>query len=734
MPRSNPSNAESTRDVAARLYIVESNALQHAATLAKDPSLAVRREVALALRDVPLAQCQDITLDLAKGYDQKDRWYLEALGTACTNKESKVYPLLLKELGNPDSTQWSERFAEIAWRLHPPSTFIAFRNRAMDARLSLADRKAALTALGFIATKGAAMAMVYLAEKGGDDIRPLAKWWLYNRGSHVWSEFSDQMKGLNEKPNQLKPDQDYKAPIDGPEITKLDLKEILSLQGDAVRGKAHVARCYMCHQIDGQGVDFGPVLEGWGKGNSREVIATALIEPGKDIAHGFEAAEITTKDGHTIQGFVLFAGGSYIIKVFGGGEVSIPRKLITDTKPMERSLMMSAGQLGMQAQEVADIVAYLKEGAPVADTASPSAPEAKAKAMPAPAATAPKPTVFKKAKPRNNDPLLDPFANPVDNPALPRVLIVGDSISIGYTTGVRKLLDGKANVHRVEGNCRWSAYGVNHIDEWLGESQWDVIHFNFGLWDWYGWAQDTKATPKSYAQSLDQIVTRLKQTNAKLIFAVTTPPCVGPEKKVKITITEDRAREFNDAAIAVMEKHGVQINDLYSLIGDQRSDYRNAENDVHYNNEGKELLAARVSEVIEKALPSKKSSGKTADIWRHEVSKDRKRFLFIAGDTKHRHGVHEYRAGSMLLANALNESGLAVEARVHWYGWPEDESIFDGVDTCIIYAGGGGELGEKYAVLDRKVEAGMGIMFMHYTGFTLPKNSSVPREFSNARS
>ena len=97
-----------------------------------------------------------------------------------------------------------------------------------------------------------------------------------------------------------------------------------------------------------------------------------------------------------------------------------------------------------------------------------------------------------------------------------------------------------------------------------------------------------------------------------------------------------------------------------------------------------------------------------------QSTKDIKNILFIAGDTKHRHGFHEYKAGSILLANALNKSGLPVSAKVHWYGWPEDESIFNDVNACIIYADGGGEFGEKYAFLDQKIKTGMGIMFMHY--------------------
>lgn len=213
------------------------------------------------------------------------------------------------------------------------------------------------------------------------------------------------------------------------------------------------------------------------------------------------------------------------------------------------------------------------------------------------------PAAYGQEQASRRDPFTDPFANPVDQPGLPRVLIVGDSISIGYTPRVRKLLDGKANVHRPNTNCRWSAFGDEHIEEWVGDSKWDVIHFNFGLWDWYGWSQPVKATPESYAKSLDSIVTKLKKTNAKLIFGMTTPPCVGPEKKVKLVISEEQAKQFNDAAREVMKKHGVQIDDLYAVIGQDRAKYQSGENDVHYTEEGRDLLAAQVAKAIEAALP-----------------------------------------------------------------------------------------------------------------------------------
>ena len=302
---------------------------------------------------------------------------------------------------------------------------------------------------------------------------------------------------------------------------------------------------------------------------------------------------------------------------------------------------------------------------------------------------------------KQQDPFVHPFANPAPNPELPQVLIIGDSISIAYTPTVRNLLKGDAQVHRPTTNCRWSAFGVKEIDKWVGLKKWDVIHFNFGLWDWYGWKQKEKATPKSYAQNLQEIVDKLRKTGARLIFGSTTPPCLKKEKSSKIFVSIETAQSFNQKAEEVMVNNGVTLNDLFATIGQKRPAYQKADNDVHYTKEGTKVLAAAVASAIRKALPKKKGTSL-------------KSVLFIAGNTKHRHGFHEYRAGSILLADALNMSDLPVDAKVHWYGWPEDESIFDGVDACIIYADGGGEFGEKYEFLQKKVQAGMGIMFMHY--------------------
>ncbi len=73
---------------------------------------------------------------------------------------------------------------------------------------------------------------------------------------------------------------------------------------------------------------------------------------------------------------------------------------------------------------------------------------------------------------------------PVEDVAgLPRILVIGDSISIGYTLPTRALLKGKANLHRIPTNGGPTTKGLAEIDKWLGKSKWDLIHFNWGLHD-----------------------------------------------------------------------------------------------------------------------------------------------------------------------------------------------------------------------------------------------------------
>lgn len=174
-----------------------------------------------------------------------------------------------------------------------------------------------------------------------------------------------------------------------------------------------------------------------------------------------------------------------------------------------------------------------------------------------------------------------------DDPKLPRVLLIGDSVSRGYTQAVRKALAGKANVHRAPANCGPTASGIKNIEVWLGSGQWDFIHFNFGIHD--------RNTPLAdYQQRLSQLIERMKKTGAKLIWASTTPiPDDLPKKQTAASIIER-----NTAALEVMKKHGVLIDDLFTAITPHLATMQNP-NDVHFNTAGYDFLGQTVAKAIE---------------------------------------------------------------------------------------------------------------------------------------
>jgi putative heme-binding domain-containing protein len=145
-----------------------------------------------------------------------------------------------------------------------------------------------------------------------------------------------------------------------PSTVKLD--EVLKLQGNATNGAQLVTRCVMCHQINGQGVEFGPNLDGWGRSQPAEIITQAILEPSKDIAHGYDGQEIKTKGGATIHGMLLTEGDIMIVRSMGGVNQFVPKSRIQKRAKLDRSMMLSAFQLGLTAQDVADIVAYMRSG------------------------------------------------------------------------------------------------------------------------------------------------------------------------------------------------------------------------------------------------------------------------------------------------------------------------------------------------------------------------------------
>lgn len=165
---------------------VKGRVLAEARRLSDDPSAAVRREVALSLRSVPLAESREIILKLSTAYDGKDRWYLEALGTAASGNEGAVYSALLSTVPQQDPLRWDARVAALAWRLHPVEAIDALAARAASPQLSPEARRQALVALGFVNDPRAAQAMANLTRNTLRDVAAQAAWWMTYRATNDW--------------------------------------------------------------------------------------------------------------------------------------------------------------------------------------------------------------------------------------------------------------------------------------------------------------------------------------------------------------------------------------------------------------------------------------------------------------------------------------------------------------------------------------------------------------------
>lgn len=193
------------------------------------------------------------------------------------------------------------------------------------------------------------------------------------------------------------------------------------------------------------------------------------------------------------------------------------------------------------------------------------------------------------------------FARIKDNPKLPRVLLIGDSISIGYTLATRQMLQGKANLHRIPTNGGPTTRGLQSIDKWLGDSKWDVIHFNWGLHDLKYIGDKRQVPPEEYEKNLTRLVARLKKTGAKLIWCSTTPVPKGP---VKPRRSNDDVLKYNAIAKRIMRKHDVPTNDLYTYAKERLDKIQRPRN-VHFTPAGSKVLAKKVAGDIEAALKEK---------------------------------------------------------------------------------------------------------------------------------
>jgi len=192
----------------------------------------------------------------------------------------------------------------------------------------------------------------------------------------------------------------------------------------------------------------------------------------------------------------------------------------------------------------------------------------------------------------------------VDRPGLPRVLLIGDSVSVAYTLPVRQRLAGVANVHRIPRNGGSTTVGLRFLEQWLGSAKWDVIHVNFGLHDAEMTQSGVAATDlQTYARNVTAIISRLKSASSHVIWATTTPV---PSDVDPATHRWADIAAYNKVATGIARREGVAVDDLYGTVLPQEAGLQRPRN-VHFTTNGSDVLAGAVAASITAQLRRNRS-------------------------------------------------------------------------------------------------------------------------------
>lgn len=196
--------------------------------------------------------------------------------------------------------------------------------------------------------------------------------------------------------------------------------------------------------------------------------------------------------------------------------------------------------------------------------------------------------------------------------ALPKVVLLGDSVREHYAPFVAKLLEGRATVVTPKANGRDTGTLLKNLDEWVVKEQPDVVHFNCGIHDT---KRDQKTgkfnvPPEQYEANLREIVKRLRaETKAQVLFALSTPlideRSKGYWKSRSYQLFNASVMEYNEIALRVMKELDIPVNDLPAALGDAAESARLHDGGgIHFTPEGSQKLAAAVVAFVTPRLPA----------------------------------------------------------------------------------------------------------------------------------
>jgi lysophospholipase L1-like esterase len=182
------------------------------------------------------------------------------------------------------------------------------------------------------------------------------------------------------------------------------------------------------------------------------------------------------------------------------------------------------------------------------------------------------------------------------------VILIGDSIRIGYQPTVEQLLGEQAQIWAPKENGGTSANVLAHLDEWVLSRCPDILHLNCGLHDMkteFGVSSQGIPLDK-YETNLRQIVGRIvEQGSTQLIWAATTPVNeIWHHANKPFDRFEADVLSYNAVACQIMAEYGVPVNDLYQVVMDAGRDQHLTPDGVHFSPPGYALLGQAVADAI----------------------------------------------------------------------------------------------------------------------------------------
>ena len=336
--------------------------LPHALESAKDPSAGVRSDVALSMRNVSARKAGPILAEVSMRYDGDDKNYVESIGLGSAGKESSIWQYLKGALNFSDPLKWNDSFAKITWRLGTKEAINDLCLRIKSENLSTEERLFAVESIAFINHEDAPGALLDLGKDlENKKVQEAITHWILKRSLTSWNQY--ELNSKLKSSGIYNPDDINIVAMSTPAETgktSLKVSEIAKLAGDPVKGKTTILRCSMCHEVNGVGANFGPRLEGWAAKQSTSAIIHAIVNPSQGIAHGFQGTEYVLENGEILHGITESRGDPELVLSQGGLTQMVPKSKVKKSSRMKRSLMLSAEQLALTAQDVADIVAYMK--------------------------------------------------------------------------------------------------------------------------------------------------------------------------------------------------------------------------------------------------------------------------------------------------------------------------------------------------------------------------------------